>query len=331
MQNRLRYIDIAKGFAIICVVIGHVLAYDVYGFTHVWNHSPLVKFICTFHMPLFLFLSGLVASTLDSYSNIAKDLTKRFRLLIVPFFVIGSIYSLAIYNDLSFINNDMKYGYWYLLVLFYCYIFNYLLINNCILKKNAILYILLFCAMLLLWKIISHISQYVPKEVASILSLNLWCMYFPYFLVGFFVKRFNLHSYFFNNSIVFILAAVVWSLNTIIIFPYSNYIVTLSAIIVIINICYKIDQFQIKGGETLEFIGLNTLYIYVFHYFALQIMKMHFLQNFLLSITPSIFLDILISIVPTIFAIFLSLLIYRIISSTKLAQIVFGKNSNRRK
>lgn len=327
MQNRLRYIDIAKGFAIICVVIGHVLAYDVYGFTHVWNHSPLVKFICAFHMPLFFFLSGLVASTLDSYSNIAKDLRKRFRLLFVPFFVIGSIYSLAIYNDLSFINNDMKYGYWYLLVLFYCYIFNYLLINNCILKKNAISHMLLFCAMLLLWKIISYISQYAPKEVTSILSLNLWCMYFPYFWVGSFVKRFNLHSYFFNNSIVFILAAVVWSLNTIIIFPYSNYIVTLSAIVVIINICYKIDQFQIKGGKTLEFIGLNTLYIYVFHYFALQMMKIHFLQNFLLSITPSIFLDLLISIVPTIFAVFLSIFINRILNTTKISLIVFGQVS----
>lgn len=326
MQNRLGYIDIAKGFAIICVVIGHVLVYDIYGFTHAWTHSPLLKFICTFHMPLFLFLSGLVASTLDSYRKIPQDLIKRLRLFIVPFFVIGSIYSLAIHNDLSFICNDMKYGYWYLPVLFYCYIFHYLLINSNILsKKNITSSILIFFSMLLIWKVISHISHYMPKEIQNILSINQWCMYFPYFLVGYIIKRLNLHTFLFNNSIVFILSAIVWSLNTIINFPYSNYIVTLAAIIVIMSICYKIEQVQISWGETLRFIGLNTLYIYVFHYFVLQFMKMHFLQNFLLSITPSIFLDLLISIVPTIFAISLSIFINWILSSTKLAQIVFSK------
>ena len=44
--------------------------------------------------------------------------------------VVGGIYSLTTKYDLSFAMNEMKYGYWYFLVLFYCYLFSYLSINN---------------------------------------------------------------------------------------------------------------------------------------------------------------------------------------------------------
>ena len=114
----------------LCVVCGHVLVYDIYGFSAVWKHSPLLQFICTFHMPLFIFLSGLVASPPNSIKDVPKDIWKRFRILIMPMLVIGSIYSLATKHDLSFAMNEMKYGYWYFLVLFYCYILNHLSINN---------------------------------------------------------------------------------------------------------------------------------------------------------------------------------------------------------
>ena len=130
MTNRLKYIDIAKGMAIICVICGHVLIYDFYGFTDVWSKSPLVKFIYTFHMPLFIFLSGLVASPPSSIKDVPKDIWKRFKTLIMPMLVVGGIYSLTTKHDLSFAMNEMKYGYWYFLVLFYCYLFSYLSINN---------------------------------------------------------------------------------------------------------------------------------------------------------------------------------------------------------
>lgn len=51
---RFDYIDIAKGFAILTVLIGHILIYDVYGFNDAWNVSKLVKLIYSFHMPLFV-------------------------------------------------------------------------------------------------------------------------------------------------------------------------------------------------------------------------------------------------------------------------------------
>lgn len=88
-MKREKYIDIAKGIAIISVVSGHILIYNIYGFNDVWNESPLVKFIYSFHMPLFIFLSGLVASIPNSLSQVYKDLFKRFKTLLIPFFIIG--------------------------------------------------------------------------------------------------------------------------------------------------------------------------------------------------------------------------------------------------
>ena len=50
-SKRINYIDLAKGIAILCVIIGHTFsAYD--------QGNILVQFIYSFHMPLFFILSG---------------------------------------------------------------------------------------------------------------------------------------------------------------------------------------------------------------------------------------------------------------------------------
>lgn len=124
-MKRIDYIDIAKCFAILCVVIGHVLCYDLYGFEHAWKESALMQFIYSFHMPLFIFLSGIVSVTMIERKNLLRDIMKRGRTLLVPFVVVGGIYSLRIKGNLQFIFNDMKIGYWYLWVLFAFYLLSY--------------------------------------------------------------------------------------------------------------------------------------------------------------------------------------------------------------
>lgn len=50
MKARLDYIDVARGMAMGLVVLGH--CYGSVG-------APVNRFILSFHMPLFFFLSGL--------------------------------------------------------------------------------------------------------------------------------------------------------------------------------------------------------------------------------------------------------------------------------
>ena len=81
--------DWIKGVAIILMVYGHL--------THIGTQDYLqqdfVGIIYTFHMPLFLIISGFF---LDLNSNISKAVHKIFRRIMVPYLVFGSLYMLGL-------------------------------------------------------------------------------------------------------------------------------------------------------------------------------------------------------------------------------------------
>lgn len=121
-NQRLAYIDMAKGIAIVLVVLGHILQYGFSG-------EPAFRCfsgIYSFHMPLFMFLSGytVTRSRLDSWQNYKQFLVKRAYTLLIPFFSWGLIVdSLIINHDLSWssVINLIQHpdtGLWFLLSLF---------------------------------------------------------------------------------------------------------------------------------------------------------------------------------------------------------------------
>lgn len=59
MKERILYIDNLRAFAIMLVVMGHILQFT-FGDSHGFDH-PFFKFIYSFHMPLFFFISGMFA------------------------------------------------------------------------------------------------------------------------------------------------------------------------------------------------------------------------------------------------------------------------------
>ena len=90
MRNRHADIDIAKGFAILLVVFGHLVARQ--DPQNVYWYEPLRRAVYAFHMPFFLYLSGLVAS----FSFLASGRQRfwqaakaRALRLLVPFFGLG--------------------------------------------------------------------------------------------------------------------------------------------------------------------------------------------------------------------------------------------------
>lgn len=112
MKNkRLDYIDILKGFAIYFMVMAHILL--------AIKGSPdqtVANFIYTFHMPLFMFMSGYVFDLNRrnemAGANFLKLLKKGFITLIVP----GTIWMLIGYaiitkiSERSKIINKMLFG-----------------------------------------------------------------------------------------------------------------------------------------------------------------------------------------------------------------------------
>lgn len=82
-QVRIPYIDRLKGFCIIAVVFGHFIIWPL-GI----EDDFLSSFVASFHMPIFMFLSGFVIS---SPLTLGKCIGKIPHFL-SPMFIIGGLY-----------------------------------------------------------------------------------------------------------------------------------------------------------------------------------------------------------------------------------------------
>lgn len=82
-KNRLLWVDVLKGFAIFLVVFGHkIKQVDNY------NSIILVKYIYSFHMPMFFVISGMLFTRKDSFS---EYLNKKIKSLLIPYFSFATI------------------------------------------------------------------------------------------------------------------------------------------------------------------------------------------------------------------------------------------------
>lgn len=99
--NRLDWVDFAKGIAILLVIVGHTAPYG----------ADLRNYIFSFHMPLFFVLSGYTSKVVEKWSDVWKNMKKKFFGLILPavfiqilciilLFIQQADYSLAVAVDL---------------------------------------------------------------------------------------------------------------------------------------------------------------------------------------------------------------------------------------
>jgi len=125
-MERIEAIDALKGYAIILVIVGHVIVYtDPAGY----SKNILFMLIYTFHMPLLLFLSGYIAHQKQIGSKLSF-LLKKFKGLVFPYIVWNSIglviaYQFVISRQLikDLLNSlIVYYNIWFLPVLFISFI-----------------------------------------------------------------------------------------------------------------------------------------------------------------------------------------------------------------
>lgn len=74
--NRLQYIDIAKGIAIICIILGHL------------GNRSINHFVFTFHIPVFFLITGYFISDKRS---VLQFIYNKARTLIVPYLIVCMI------------------------------------------------------------------------------------------------------------------------------------------------------------------------------------------------------------------------------------------------
>lgn len=126
-SHRINWIDMAKGYGIILVILGHL-----YTGTNRYTDYKLGIWIYSFHIPLFFFLSGCVFSNKKSFFTF---LLHKCRTIILPYITFSVIlysflvfYSKADYSILKlFLLQKRAYTIWFLAALFWMNIFFYLL------------------------------------------------------------------------------------------------------------------------------------------------------------------------------------------------------------
>lgn len=265
MKERILYIDKLKGIAMLAVVMGHLSLTSFQidnGFT--------VLLVSTFHMPLFMFLSGFVLTSLPSLPKLGVKLCR----LLCPMLFIGMLFSLSFTGSAwSFIFDGMKKGYWYLLVLS---VFSVLLLlfklNRSTLERTRKWGDLLITA--LIYGILILLSFIFSPTVADLLSLHLCAIYWPFFIGGFFIRKYQLQDYLLKNNSIFSISLLLYALS-VIIYLSGHYgihcIGGLFAIPVFVYLFHETNTNRLIDVELMR-MGRHSLDIYLFHFFFVKVL-----------------------------------------------------------
>ena len=179
-KNRCEYLDIARGMAIILVVLGHSIQSNIMDM----DSSLVFRIIYSFHMPLFMFISGAVTAFIKKDSINLSWLVKRFFTLIIPFvawifvpyiFVSHTFSVKEIAQKIIRIIKSPDWGLWFLYVLF---------IQDCLL-------VILFC----LEKLIKlnfaffviplyYVLKLIPRLGFHYLGMSLIIGHYKFFMGG---------------------------------------------------------------------------------------------------------------------------------------------------
>lgn len=319
-NKRIQYIDKIKGFAILLVVMGHLLDKSL-----LIEENILNRLIYSTHMPIFMYLSGFFAlKNTDVTYTLISFLKKKAIRLIIPYLTIGVIYGLLKSDSLSIsqIYNNMG-GYWFFPALFLCMFFVYILkFITSKLNKKDILGIDLFVS-ILLWCVL--IFSYYLDVVKNIPYFLHFIKMFPFFIFGYLTQKYkNINELIYSNSI-FAISLFLYIL--LIMFPLNININLCGffAIIIVLN-TFKIYNHSIPN--IFSSLGQNSLEIYSLHWFILPNLIMF--KRFFLNETNVIILDnnnlLLVLVFITILSIviaFSSVLISKIFKINRFFSFIF--------
>ncbi|KAB7669347.1 acyltransferase family protein [Bacillus sp. B1-b2] len=278
MKGRDYYFDNAKFFLIFFVVFGHFIQSFINDNENIYT---LYKVIYTFHMPAFILVSGFFAKGIAEKGYVRKYVKR----LIVPYLIFQLVYSVFYYylygkSTIKIEPLSPHWSLWFLVSLFFWNIF--LLYFA---KLKPILGIMIALVLGLLIGCFEWTSSY--------LSLTRTFVFFPIFLIGFYMKKehFQLvQSKFARVCSIIIFLSVFIGFH---LYPFINYqwlfgsksYEALGEGIIVgmgIRICFYLLSFIMifcffacvpKKEYFFTKFGKYTLYVYLLHGFIIRIFR----------------------------------------------------------
>lgn len=270
-MQRLQYIDRLKGFAMLSVVIGHIVCFCMYHNWDVASANPFLSAVNYYHMPLFMFLSGWVITELPSLHKLGRKLPR----FLLPFGIIGTAYAFSL-GQISWrwLMDDFKIGYWYLWVLAVYYIL-LMLVRPLFIGGGIVKFSIFAIIILILFRVL---LMFLPSSVASLFSLPHIEAMWPYFIAGVIFRHCKkLDSLTDNNNFM----TICWLFSFVLYLLFAN--VNMGHGIQVFSLALALSFFCLfrhfeadnsRVSNLLAFIGRHSLDVYVFHYFFFQIISL---------------------------------------------------------
>ena len=306
-------IDSIKAFAIILVILGHSIQFNI---PENFDSDYLFRIIYSFHMPLFMFISGYV--TIFSKKPNLKSLARKAKTLLLPYLSWAFInyfifhYGMSFYEYQKMVINEPDNALWFLYVLFFCHLTFYFL--------N---------------KIPSHFDTWIGIIISIPIMLlpfhsfgfNLFKWYFFFFIIGRGVSEYKNHLRIKNSLIIlsvplFFFLSYFWHRTMLPNFflgkPVSALIYKLAVpCLGIISTFSIFKAINIQSDFWSKVIGRKTLEIYIAHFLfifpCVSILKGH--MNTWLAI-----------VLTCIISLFCSLLFAKLVKQNKILSLfLFGK------
>ncbi len=333
MKKRIEFIDIARGLAIIFIVLGHTLV-------HSENCSIIFKFLYSFHVVLFFVISGYIFRIKENDSYVAFIKNKFIRIMI-PYFIWGVLFlipyilfgqnvsddlnttgsfniKIQLYNILYGVGHNgslrQNSSLWFLPALFSMEILYYFFIK--IVDKVQIKWIVLIPSIFISFITYKYMSFIMPWGINTALCLGI------FFIIGYLLRVYNFFNSYLKVAIViipmFIIGFVSFFFNDVVScidYYYGNYVLmflsSLFLSITAISVCYLM-----KYNKVLEYIGRNTMGILIFHKLVVLIFqtKLGIISNLLRN--SNVFIEIFVSIVIVAISISFSLICTEIVRKT---------------
>lgn len=309
-KKRIDYFDIAKGIAIICVIIGHTNIY----------FSRLNSAIFSFHMPVFFMISGYFLSTKLDFKAYAQ---KKAKQLFPPYIFTGLILvltsipiALYIHSDVikAFLKRVLAFFYgagttirkpflvsqigaiWFFLALFVAL----LIVRYFIHKKNGPLIIVLLA-------LIGYFSAYkywLPLSIQAGMTASLFVM------LGYYAKKHNVLNALHNKLFMVVITAfslIVFVINIIFngkLYMVKNYyqfnvftlLVAVCGTILVILLSRLISKTKIPK-KILTFYGKNSMVILCVHLIEMDCLPWRSFRELLSSHGVSEWLRLLILVI----------------------------------
>ena len=185
MKNRIESIDVARGLAMLLVIIQHNCGFS--------------QLILSFHMPLFFMVSGLVLTREQPKFSFWFEMKRNARRLLIPQVMLGGFECVFIFISTLFYEHKIAtlgvgiilqsvLRWWFLLVLFQARLLIWLV------KKYIFGSRLKECALVLFLTVLSIIIYLLPGHLDFLpLYMNLVPICLLFILIGYYAKRY-LHS-----------------------------------------------------------------------------------------------------------------------------------------